>query len=160
MTRDFIRQNEASRAQLSELIGRLDERAFEYAVGNGWKIATLLCHLAFWDQRTLFLLREWQAGHFEVIRISAQATNSINEATKAVSRAVPGSAAGQLALESASLVDAELERISDELIEQIASNGFERLLNRSLHRLEHLRKIEEALRLSPSAGATGPAFPS
>ena len=51
------------------------------------------------------------------------------------------------------MVDAELEKIDDELIEQMVSSGFERLLNRSLHRLEHLQKIEEALRLSPKINA-------
>lgn len=145
MTRDFIRQNEASCAQLGQLVARLSERAFEHPVGSGWTMATLLCHLAFWDQRALFLLREWQAGRFEASRLSVQAVNSINEAAKAVSRVVPGPAAGQLALESAAAVDAELEKVSDELAEQMASSGFERLLNRSLHRLEHLRKIEKAL---------------
>jgi hypothetical protein len=113
----------------------------------------------FWDQRTLFLLREWQAGRFEASRLSAQAINSINEATRVISRIVQGSAAGRLALETAVSVDAELEKISDELIEQMASSGFERLLNRSLHRHEHLRKIEEALQSFPRAEAPGSAQP-
>src|SRR5512140_852181 len=145
MPRDFIRQNEASRAELGQLVQRLSDRDFEHAVGNGWTIATLLCHLAFWDQRALFLLREWRSGRFEATRLSAQAVDSINEAGKAVARGVPGPAAGRMALESAAAVDAELETISDELIEQMVSSGFERLLNRSLHRREHLQKINEAL---------------
>lgn len=103
------------------------------------------------------LAKEWQAGLFEASRLSAQAINSINEAVRVVPRAVPDSAAGRLALESAAKVDAELENIGDELIEQMAANGFERLLNRSLHRLEHLRKIHENLRLCPNADAKGTA---
>jgi len=154
MNRDFIRENEASRVELSEVVACLDEKAFGYPVGNGWTISNLLCHLAFWDQRALFLLREWQAGRFEASRLSAQAINSINEAARVVSRHVPGSAAGRLAVESAASVDAELEEINDELSEQIASNGFERYLNRSLHRREHLQKIQEAVRLSRNADAT------
>jgi hypothetical protein len=160
MTRDFVRKNEESRVQLMELVARLNERAFEHPVGNGWTVSTLLCHLAFWDQRALFLLSEWQAGHFEASRLSPQAIDSINGAARVVSRAVPGSAAGRLALECAAKVDAELENISDELIERVAANGFERLLNRSLHRLEHLRKIYETLRLFPHENAgncTNPA---
>ena len=57
--RSFIAENEAARVELSELIARLDERAFHCPVGSGWTVSTSLCHLAFWDQRVLWLLREW-----------------------------------------------------------------------------------------------------
>ena len=45
-----------------ELIACLDEDSFKCDVGSGWTVSTLLCHLAFWDQRALFLLRQWQTG--------------------------------------------------------------------------------------------------
>jgi GrpB-like predicted nucleotidyltransferase (UPF0157 family) len=63
----------------------------------------------------------------------------------AISQAVPGAAAAKLALDSALVVDAQLASISDELISQLVSAGFERYLKRSLHRREHLQKIKEAL---------------
>jgi DinB superfamily len=149
--RDFMEENQASRQELAELIGRLDERSFQCAVGRGWTVSTLLCHLAFWDQRVLFLLREWQRGGLEVCRLSSLAVNSINEAVKAISQAVPGPVAGRLALDSAAAVDSQLAEISEALVDQIASAGFERFLKRSLHRREHLQKIEEALAGQPAS---------
>lgn len=143
--RNFMEENQASREELAELIGRLDERSFKCAVGRGWTVSTLLCHLAFWDQRVLFLLREWQRSGLDVCRLNSLAVHSINEAAKAISQAVPGPVAARLALDSAAAVDSQLAQISEALAGQIASAGFERFLNRSLHRREHLQKIEEAL---------------
>ena len=80
------------------------------------------------------------------IRLSPKSIDSINEAVRAVSQAVPGSEAARLALDSAAAVDSLVEGISDELCSQIAGAGRERYLRRSLHRREHLRKLQEALR--------------
>ena len=60
--RTFVEENAESRQELAHLIARLDERSFHRPVGSGWTVATLLCHLAFWDRRTLFLLKEWKSG--------------------------------------------------------------------------------------------------
>lgn len=144
--RSFVDENDAARMELGEFIARLDERSFEFPVGSGWTISTCLCHLAFWDHRVLFLLNEWErTGQFETSRLSSQSVNSINQAVNAISQAVPGAAAAKPALDSALAVDSQLASISDELIGQLVSAGFERYLKRSLHRREHLQKIKEAL---------------
>jgi hypothetical protein len=132
--------------ELSEFIAGLDERSFKCPVGSGWTISTCLCHLAFWDHRVLFLLNEWErTGQLERSRFSSQSVNSINQAVNAISQAVPVAAAAKLALDAALAVDSLLASISDELIGQLVSAGFERYLKRSLHRREHLQKIKEAL---------------
>ena len=145
MRGDYSRENEAARLELSQFIASLSESDFDRDVGGGWTVASILCHLAFWDQRVLYLLKEWQSSPFDGFRLSAQAVNSINEAANFVFRGVPGRLAAQMALESASAVDAEVERLSEALIEQIDGAGFERAMRRSLHRNEHLRKVKEAL---------------
>jgi len=151
--RGFIEENDAARRELSELIARLDQHSFNRAVGPVWTVSTLLCHLAFWDQRMLFLVKEWQNGHFETSRLSSQSVEAINQAVKAISQSVPGAAAAKLAWESAAAVDSQLAGISDELIDQIVSAGFERVLRRSIHRLEHIQKIKEALDGKPAGAA-------
>jgi hypothetical protein len=144
--RSFVDENDAARVELSEFIAGLDERSFKCPVGSGWTISTCLCHLAFWDHRVLFLLNEWErTGQLERSRFSSQSVNSINQAVNAISLAVPVAAAAKLALDAALAVDSLLASISDELIGQLVSAGFERYLKRSLHRREHLQKIKEAL---------------
>jgi hypothetical protein len=145
--RSFVDENDAARLELGEFIAGLDERSFKCPVGSGWTISTCLCHLAFWDHRVLFLLNDWErTGQLERSRFSSQSVNSINQAVNAISQAVPGAAAAKLALDAALAVDSLLASISDELIGQLVSAGFERYLKRSLHRREHLQKIKEALR--------------
>jgi hypothetical protein len=144
--RSFVDENDAARVELSEFIAGLDERSFKCPVGSGWTISTCLCHLAFWDHRVLFSLNEWErTGQLERSRFSSQSVNSINQAVNAISQAVPVAAAAKLALDAALAVDSLLASISDELIGQLVSAGFERYLKRSLHRREHLQKIKEAL---------------
>ena len=144
--RSFVDENDAARLELGEFIAGLDERSFKCPVGSGWTISTCLCHLAFWDHRVLFLLNEWErTGQLERSRFSSQSVNSINQAVNAISQAVPVAAAAKLALDAALAVDSLLASISDELIGQLVSAGFERYLKRSLHRREHLQKIKEAL---------------
>lgn len=143
--RDFVEENRAARLELGELIGRLDASSFDCAVGTGWTVSTLLCHLAFWDRRAVFLLRKWQSGEFEPSVLSSLSIDSINQAVKTMSHAVPGPEAARLALESAAAVDSQVMQTSDELVNKILSAGFERFLRRSLHRREHLQKIKEAL---------------
>ena len=146
MTHDFVQENEASLWELQAVIEGLNENDFGREVGAGWTVATLLYHLAFWDQRTLYLLKEWQCSQFEAFRLSPQAIHSINEATKILVQAIPGHAAAQLALASAEAVDSEVAKLRDDLLQQIVAAGFERALRRSLHRRVHLSRIQEALK--------------
>jgi len=146
MTRDFLKQNETSRAQLREFVARLTEADFKRPVGTAWTISTLLCHLAFWDQRVLYLLQEAKAGRIDPSRLGAQSIDSINQAVRVLSQAISGPAAAQMALQIAEIVDAEAATISDEIVEKIFAAGFERMLNRSLHRMDHLRKLNDAIK--------------
>ena len=111
-----------------------------------WTVSTALCHLTFWDQRALFLLREWQSsGRIETPLPGQQSVESINHALNTIARAVPGSAAAELALNSALAVDSYVAALADETIDQLLSNGCERYLKRYLHRREHLRSLRRAL---------------
>ena len=141
MAHDFVQENAASRRELQALTATLSDADFARELGNGWTVSTILCHLAFWDRLVLCRVREWQRTGFEAVRLTAQAVDSINAAAREISRAIPGREAARLALESAEEMDAEVERLSAELIEQIDAGGFERVLRRSIHRREHLSRI-------------------
>lgn len=142
---DFVEENNTSRLELEQLIGRLDEGSFSLQVGSGWTVSTALCHLAFWDQRVLFVLKRWQTAGFELSRLNPLSVDSINQAATVIAQAVPGPAAARLALASAAAVDSQVATTNDELAGRILSEGFERFLRRSVHRREHLQKIEKAL---------------
>jgi hypothetical protein len=48
---DLCLDNDASRAELTEIAIRLDAASAAYSVGLNWTVATSFCHLAFWDRR-------------------------------------------------------------------------------------------------------------
>jgi len=143
----FVQENEASRSELRALTASLTDEDLGRDLGNGWTVSTVLCHLAFWDRVALRRVREWQRRGFDAVRLApatADSINEINEAAREISRGVPGREAARMALESAEAIDAEVQRLSGELVDQIAAAGFERVLRRYLHRREHLRRIGEA----------------
>ena len=143
---DLCLDNDAARAELKEIANRLDAGSVTCSIGSTWTVATSLCHLAFWDQRALFQLKEWRkGGSVEAVRLDSQTVDSINEAVNMIAEQVPGPAAIAFALNSAAAVDAFIATIGEELANRITAAGFERYLRRSLHRREHIRRIRRAL---------------
>ena len=57
MDRPFVADNAQERERLISLVARLTDEELSLPLGNGWTIAVALAHLAFWDQRSLFLMR-------------------------------------------------------------------------------------------------------
>src|SRR5262249_18487279 len=104
---DLCLDNDAARAELKQIADRLDAGSVTCSIGTTWTVATSLCHLAFWDQRALFQLKQWQKrGSVEAVRLNALTVDSINEAVNMMALQVPGPAAIAFALNSAAAVDA------------------------------------------------------
>lgn len=132
------------REKLRVLTSRLSDKELTLPAGNGWTVAAVLAHLAFYDYRALGLIRYWKKNG---VGPSPLDTNIVNDAMKLVFVAVPGREAVKLALEAAEAVDAEIEMLPEELrpgIDVLVKEGKFRL-NRSLHREAHIEQIEKAL---------------
>jgi hypothetical protein len=127
---------------LRALTERLTDEELIFPIGNGWTIAVALAHLAFWDQRALFLLRKWKKDGVEASPIDIDITN---DALLPLWLAVPPRKAANLAISSAEAIDRELEEAPTELINEIVSLGEKFRLYRSFHRKQHLDEIEEYL---------------
>jgi hypothetical protein len=148
--------NDAARRDLAQLVSELDGNSYSYSVNTTWTIATTLSHLAFWDQRVLFLLKHWRSGaQIETPRLDSASVNSINEAINLIALQVSGPAAGRLAVESAAAVDAFVAGLDDRLVSRIEEAGFGRYLRRSLHRNEHIHKVREVLNAKTPTTASG-----
>ena len=147
MNPEYVAENTASRLELQKLIDSLSDAELECPIGSGRTVATLLCHLAFWDQRIAHALKEWQRSGIEPSHISTKTMDSINHAITFLAQAVPGRVAAELALESAEMLDRELEQLDSTFADQVKAAGFERMLRRSVHRHAHL----DQMRLAKSA---------
>ena len=135
--------NTASRARLEAFVNGLTDEELRRPMPYGGTVAGLLAHLAFWERRVTVLLRRWKANGVDDAPTDA---DMINDALQPILAALEPRAAAELCLRAAAEADAEVETVTPELLAAIeASEAFMRL-NRSLHRLGHLKDIEEVIR--------------
>lgn len=143
MAFQYTAENAAQRERLRALVSRLTDDDLNRTVEHGWTVAAALVHLAFWDRRRLAEIVHWQRqGQAPAMGCSP---DPINAALQVLAAAIPPRVAPQLAVDSAAAIDRQLEQISPELVAAIEAAGEVRLLNRSLHRREHLDQIEKVL---------------
>ncbi len=117
------------------------------AVGDdeGWGPGVALAHLAFWDR---MVLARWQRAdaHGEEFppSLAPIVSDLVNEASFAQWSTLSVRDATDLALSAAEAIDAYLADLPDERIQAARAAGFERLVDRSIHRNDHLDAVERA----------------
>ena len=142
MTYPFVEENNASRLRLKAIIERLTAEDFARTTPSGWTVASLLAHMAFWDQRIVVLLCRWKASGVDESPVDS---DMINDSLKPLLLTMEPRAAVKLCLSSAEAADAEIETLTPELYEQIQASPNHFRFDRSLHRNDHLNEIEQLL---------------
>ena len=142
-----IDQNTATRERLRAVVVRVGDAELARPLGDGRTIATILGHVAFWDQRVLVLLERWRRGDAHPTPADAEPEDVdwINDATHTFLLAIPPRELAQLALRTAEEVDRQVEHVSPELVAAIHNAGDPIGLARFYHRGEHLDEIEQLL---------------
>jgi hypothetical protein len=144
VTNDHIKRNRASRDRLAEVIARLGSRTVE--LPGGWTAAGLLAHLAFWDAFGATRLEKYRRDQAAMELGNDTLTEFINAAGLAQWTATPVRVAAGLATDAAARIDRLIEDLPKDAFDAIRGMNLPRLLDRSLHRKEHLDEIERALR--------------
>jgi hypothetical protein len=139
----FVAENAKERERLKSLIARLTDEDLNLPLGDDWTVAVAFAHLAFWDQRSLYLLRKWKQNA-NVIP-SPIDVDIINDALLSTWKAIPPSTAANLAYSSAEEIDRELEEYPSDLVPKIEGIGEKSRLYRSIHRKLHIDQIEDLL---------------
>ena len=134
-------QDSAERERLQALVQRLTDAELGTTLNDGWTVAAVLAHLAFWDRRAANLVERWLR---QGIGRSDTDVDAINDAAKAQWLALAARVAAQQAVEAARAIDAALDAAPD-LVEQIVAIGYSINPGRAVHRREHLDEIERAL---------------
>jgi uncharacterized damage-inducible protein DinB len=144
-TTDHRQRNDASRERIAAL-ERLDREALGRKLPNGWSVATTLEHLAFWDR---FVLARWQIalrdGRTTPDSLDDQLTEIVNAAIVPILTDLDPSAAATHASAAARAADEVISALSHDTIDELTAQGRPRLVDRSIHRNEHLDEIESAL---------------
>lgn len=124
------------------LIESMSDEELALPTVAGWTIASTLAHIAFWDNRILYLLKHWKENEIEP---SSYDVDAINEAQKPFLLALSPRVAANIALQAAEAIDSEIEKASDELVEKIKLAKVQFKFERNVHREYHLKEIEDAL---------------
>jgi hypothetical protein len=143
MDKPFVAENARELERLRSLVERLSDDELSHPLGNDWTVAVALAHLAFWDQRSLVLMRKWKLNGIEPSPIDVDVTNDSLQPTWL---ALHPRVAANLAVSAAEAIDSELAKSSPDLLSEIESMGDKFRLYRSIHRKLHLDQIEETLK--------------
>jgi len=143
MDRSFVQDNARERQRLRNLVGNLTDEQLSRPIGVDWTIAIALAHLAFWDQRSLVLMRKWKKNG--IVEPSPIDIDITNEALLPLWSSLEPRKAANLAVTCAESADREAEETSPEITEQIEKHGVSTRLCRYIHRKIHLDQIEEFL---------------
>jgi hypothetical protein len=144
MNPSLLESNTKSRNRLKTLASSLSEAELSRQAGDGWTVAAILAHLAFWETRALALIQRWKV---DGVGPSPIDIDNVNAAAKPLCLAIPPRAAAGLAVRAAESIDAEIEHLPGDLlaeIEVLVQAGKFRL-DRSIHRDEHLDQIDRVL---------------
>jgi hypothetical protein len=143
--RSYVTRNDTERARLKALVARCTDADLARPLPGGWTVAGVLGHLAFWDQRILLLLEQWESKGVAPAHEVAADVDWINDAAKPMLLAVPPRRAAELALAIAEATDRKVASLPDDRVARNAAAGNPLNLSRADHRREHLDDIERAL---------------
>src|SRR5438094_1456500 len=145
MTRRVDTRNAASAARIGELATRLSDDDLGVQIDGPWTAGSLFAHIAFWDR---FLVSRWRdalgRGDHAPTPIDDAIADLLNDAGIPEWSSVPGREAIRLCIEAARGADSIIASLADDVVQELLDTGRERLVDRSLHRGEHLDTIESA----------------
>ena len=144
--RSYVETNRAAFDRLLALVDRTSDEDLARPMDDGWTVASVLGHMAFWDLRIVTALARWGpdgSGPFPTYHDDA--VDWINDSTKPIISALEPRAAARVAIEAAEAADAAVANMSDELLDKNVETGLYINTDRADHRGEHLDEIEKLL---------------
>lgn len=146
--RAYVAENEVERKRLSSLVARLSDQDLARPMPGGWTVASVLGHVAFWDQRVIALIEAWRkAGVGTPPRMLDEGhVDWINDATQPLLLAVAPRRAAELTVSIAESTDRTLAELPEEFLAANGRAGSPVNVRRATHRREHIDEIESALR--------------
>lgn len=140
MTADSSSSNAQSTNRLRDLVARLSADDINRDLGGGWTVGFALAHLAFWDARQVAALHRFANGHG--FPAEDYATNATLEA---IAAAFNPATLGAAAVTAADRLDATVESLTSEQLDELRSAGLAYAIERAPHREEHMQQIEDVL---------------
>lgn len=148
--RSYVQRNAASGQRLASVVERLGAADLQLLTdADGWTIAQVIGHLAFWDR---FLAARWRSAlasgsGVQPANLPHEVADLLNEALAHAwgAAADVAGAAFRETLAAAEAADGIIARLPRETPIDVILAERPALLDRSIHRQEHLEAIEAAL---------------
>ena len=146
--RAYVAENEVQRKRLASLVARLSDQDLARPMPGGWSVASVLGHVAFWDQRIIALIEEWRKAGMRTPPkdVDQSQVDWINDATKPLLLAVAPRRAAELTLSIAESTDRMVAELPEDFLAANSRAGTPINVHRAEHRREHIDEIETALR--------------
>lgn len=145
MDRDIEERNRLSLDRLLEVSDALSEDELLRVIDPPWTAAALFAHIAFWDRFThARWLHAAGSGIDMPIATDDTAMELVNEAALPEWTVIPPSIAIRDCLSTARALDTFIGSLDPAALSRVVADGRPRLVDRFIHRREHLETIEAA----------------
>ena len=138
-------RNRSTVDRLRSLGARLSNEELTRVIDPPWTAAALFAHVAFWDR---FVHARWvlaaSTGSRTPLGFDDALLELINDASLQQWAIIPPQTAVQDCLAAAAEIDALTRSLEADVVSEVVREHRERLVDRSLHRGEHLNTIEAA----------------
>jgi hypothetical protein len=138
---DVFQLNRKSTERLKKVVQNLSKEELTQTTRNKWPVFINLAHVAFWDQRVIHVVELAKKNNMLTAPLFDL---QLNDILTPLLFAIPPEAAVKLAFDTAGSLDSLLEECPGEIINEMMKVN-PRLVNRSLHRNNHLDSIEAAI---------------
>jgi mycothiol maleylpyruvate isomerase-like protein len=138
--RSFEATNAATLERLRAIVKRASDDDLRTEMAAGWTVASVLGHLAFWDQRALVILDQLEHGVTPPQADDAE-TDLLNDISKRFFLAMDPRTLAELTVEIAEETNRRLAALPDDRVEELG----EKWVNPTRVRADHLTDIERAL---------------
>jgi hypothetical protein len=142
---EIAERNRSSLERLRTIGSSLSDAELDRTIDAPWTTAALFAHIAFWDR---FVLERWrlatETGDRTPMPVDDGVMDRINDASLRQWLAIPARVAVEECLAAGVDFEDLTSRLDPTIVSEVLIEGRERLVDRSLHRGEHLRTMEEA----------------
>ena len=137
--------DERNRAQTQRLkaLRSLSDGDLRRPVGEHWTVAVALAHIQYWDGRAVGALEAWRR-HGLPLTLWINGEAIVNDVRLPAWRDLEPREALEQAIHTAGVLDRIVENLSPAEAADVSAQRY-RVLDRSLHRSEHLAEVDRAL---------------
>jgi mycothiol maleylpyruvate isomerase-like protein len=141
----YVERNRRSLERLAALVARASDDDLRKRTNEYWTVAGVLLHIAYWDERSQWLVRKIErGGPFTASDVEPDDPSWINDVSRTFLHAIPPREAAELALRVAEETDRLVAAMDPA---KAWPTDPKSLVNpvRAAHREEHLEEIEAFL---------------